>query len=190
MSALILAARCARVASVGWAKAQRAVPTLHRYGSFSSPRGLRFAQPTLQGTEERTGSGTPTDGSPTSAPYGRGSVPIRSTLACRRSTAALIHGLSPVARGSRPGFLGLGRSAVPLAPPSGGRSDAVCAGVTRPTCPSPVVAPDRALVVASCMMPGTARERTVSFRARAPHSLRTIESTLAMASLTRARFGG
>jgi len=30
-------------ALVGWAKAQRAVPTLHGYRSFSSPRGLRFA---------------------------------------------------------------------------------------------------------------------------------------------------
>ena len=34
------------------------------------------------------------------------------------------------------------------------------------------------------MMPEAARERRVSFRPRAPHSLRTIESTLAMASLT------
>jgi hypothetical protein len=33
-------------------------------------------------------------------------------------------------------------------------------------------------------MPEAARVRTVSFRPRAPHSLRTIESTLAMASLT------
>jgi hypothetical protein len=32
-------------------------------------------------------------------------------------------------------------------------------------------------------MPEAARERSVSFRPRAPHSLRTIESTLAMASL-------
>ncbi len=34
------------------------------------------------------------------------------------------------------------------------------------------------------MMPEAARERSVSFRPRAPHSLRTIESTLATASLT------
>jgi hypothetical protein len=33
-------------------------------------------------------------------------------------------------------------------------------------------------------MPEAARVRSVSFRPRAPHSLRTIESTLAMASLT------
>jgi hypothetical protein len=33
-------------------------------------------------------------------------------------------------------------------------------------------------------MPEAARERSVSFRPRAPHSLRAIESTLAMASLT------
>jgi hypothetical protein len=41
----------------------------------------------------------------------------------------------------------------------------------------------------ACMMPEAARVRIVSFRPRAPHSLRTIESTLAMASLYRARFG-
>jgi hypothetical protein len=34
----------------------------------------------------------------------------------------------------------------------------------------------------ACMMPEAARVRSVSFRPRAPHSLRTIESTLAMAS--------
>jgi hypothetical protein len=59
-----------------------------------------------------------------------------------------------------------------------------------PTCPSPVAAPHRPLVVAVRMMPKAARERSVSFRARAPHSLRTIESTLAMASLTGARLRG
>ena len=31
----------------------------------------------------------------------------------------------------------------------------------------------------ACMMPEAARVRSVSFRPRAPHSLRTIESTLA-----------
>jgi len=36
----------------------------------------------------------------------------------------------------------------------------------------------------ACMMPEAARVRRVSVRPRAPHSLRTIESTLAMASLT------
>jgi hypothetical protein len=49
--------------------------------------------------------------------------------------------------------------------------------------PSPVAAPHRPVVMPVCMIPEAARERSVSFRPRAPHSLRTIESTLAMASL-------
>jgi hypothetical protein len=38
-------------------------------------------------------------------------------------------------------------------------------------------------------MPEAARVRRVSFRPRAPHSLRTIESTLATGVPYRARFG-
>jgi hypothetical protein len=47
-----------------------------------------------------------------------------------------------------------------------------------------VAAPHRPVVVPVYMMPEAARARSVSFRPRAPHSLRAIESTLAMASLT------
>jgi hypothetical protein len=41
----------------------------------------------------------------------------------------------------------------------------------------------------ACMMPEAARVRSVSFRPRAPHSLRTFESTLATGVPYRARFG-
>jgi hypothetical protein len=50
-------------------------------------------------------------------------------------------------------------------------------------CPSPVEAPHAPAVVPESMMPKAARERTVSFRARAPHSLRFREYPRPKASL-------
>ena len=52
-----------------------------------------------------------------------------------------------------------------------------------PTCPSPVEAPHGPVVVPVSMMPEAARERTVSFRARAPLSLRFREYPRPKASL-------
>src|SRR5208283_5345301 len=52
-----------------------------------------------------------------------------------------------------------------------------------PTCPSPGKAPPAPAIVPESMMPEAARERTVSFRARAPHSLRFREYPRPKASL-------
>ena len=90
----------------------------------------------------------------------------RSTPACRRSTAALTCGLSPAARGSRPGFLGRGRNVRSVKSPFRRRSARSCKrALPAPACPSPVVAPHGPLVVADRMMPGTARERNANPRA-------------------------
>ena len=69
-------------------------------------------------------------------------------------------------------------------PLPGAASDAVVAGVTRPNLSQSSGSTPPTGRNAGLLMPKAARERNVSFRARAPHSLRTIESTLAMASLT------
>src|SRR5208283_1563599 len=52
-----------------------------------------------------------------------------------------------------------------------------------PTCPSPGKAPPAPAIVPESMMPEAARERTVSFRARAPLSLRFREYPRPKASL-------
>src|ERR1700676_2680633 len=93
-------------------------------------------------------------------------------LACRRSTAALTRGLSPLSLSFRPGFLGRGR-----------HHSFARRALAAPTCPSPVDAPHAPAVVPASMMPEAARERTVSFRARAPHSLRHQEYPRPKASL-------
>jgi len=83
-------------------------------------------------------------------------------------------GLSPVGRNSRPGFLGRGRSVRSCKPaPTGGRRPcAAKRALPAPACPSPGNAPPRPVLVPASMMPEAARERSVSFRARAPLSLR------------------
>ena len=73
----------------------------------------------------------------------------------------------------RPGFLGRGRSARSGTPaPTGGRRPcAVLAGVTRARLSQSRECTSRTGRSAGQMMPEAARERTVSFRPRAPHSL-------------------
>jgi hypothetical protein len=83
--------------------------------------------------------------------------------AYRRSTAALARG-----------------TFVPLAAAPGQASWDVAAisrpfarrALPAPACPSPVKAPHAPAVVPASMMPKAARERNVSFRPQAPHSLR------------------
>ena len=69
------------------------------------------------------------------------------------------------------------RALDPVSPPQPGGGD--LAPLTRalpaPACPSPGNAPPGPVVVPVSMMPEAARERTVSFRPRAPHSLRVRE---------------
>ncbi len=89
----------------------------------------------------------------------------RRGAACRRSTQRLLPGgLSSQRLCSRPGFLGLGKSARSCKPaPAGGRRP--CAAVRAlpaPGLPSPVNAPHAPVIVPASMMPGTARERIVT----------------------------
>src|ERR1700733_11872528 len=108
----------------------------------------------------------------------------------RRSTAVLTDGLSPAARDFRPGFLGRDKSAdLERSPFRGQNRTQLVRALPALIYPSPVDAPHRPVVMPVCMMPEAARERRVSFRPRAPHSLRPIESTLAMASLTEGDWG-
>jgi hypothetical protein len=53
-----------------------------------------------------------------------------------------------------------------------------------PACPSPGKAPPGPIVMPVSMMPKAARERSVSFRPRAPHSLRFREYPRPKASFT------
>jgi hypothetical protein len=82
----------------------------------------------------------------------------RDALAFRRSTAALAEAFTPDLR-LQARFPGT-RSARALPALS---------------CPSPVAAPHAPVVMPADMMPGAARERTVSFRPRGPLSLRNQE---------------
>jgi hypothetical protein len=85
----------------------------------------------------------------------RGSAHFRSALAFRRSAEALARALTS-RLSSRPCFLGRGSwRALPALP-----------------CPSPGTAPPASAVVPRGVMPEAARERSASFRARAPPLLR------------------
>src|SRR3984885_9768021 len=81
----------------------------------------------LRTSERKKGSGTPTDAYPTVRTLRARQRAQRSTLACRRSTAALPGDVGTSPSSFRPGFLGRGRHdyfarwALPI-----------------PTCPSPV----------------------------------------------------
>ena len=95
-------------------------------------------------------------------------------------------GLSALGRNFRPGFLGRGRTFDPvrsLQPGSEGPR-ALARALPAPACPSPGNAPPGPVVVPVSVMPEAARERSVSFRARAPHSLRIREYPRPKASFT------
>ena len=104
-------------------------------------------------------------------------APTGCALACRRSTTALAKAafarfaqLQARLPGTRQG------RTIKRSPPKGGeRSSDHCAAtraLPAPACPSPGKAPPAPVVVPASVMPEAARERNVSFRARAPHSLR------------------
>ena len=95
-------------------------------------------------------------------------------------------GLSALGRSSRPGFHGTWqdvRSGKP-APTGEQRSYVLTRALPAPACPSPGNAPPGPVVVPVSMMPEAARERSVSFRARAPHSLHLQEYPRPKASFT------
>ena len=132
-----------------------------RMSGFNAPRGFTAFNP---GYELRKGSGTPTSAW-VMKPCLRARRRIRrDALACRRSTAVLTRGLSPLSLSFRPGFLGRGRSALSGKPaPTGERRR--CASkraLPAPACPSPGNAPPAPAVVPASMMPEAARERIAS----------------------------
>ncbi len=116
----------------------------------SSARGT---PPRSRGGDPVSGAGRPKDGGARLSAFHRGS---RWAVATSQLS-------------SRPGFLGLGRSARSCKPaPTGGRRPcAVTRALAAPACPSPVKAPHTPAVVPERMMPGTARERVTSPRAGA-----------------------
>jgi hypothetical protein len=121
------------------------------------------------------GSGTPTDASSILRACGRGS-PLRTSLVCEGGT----EGGSPVGVPPRLLPTGVSPRALLQARLPGTR---VRRALPALACPSPVEAPHAPVVMPADMMPKAARERTVSFRARAPHSLRIREYPRPKASL-------
>ncbi len=101
----------------------------------------------------------------------------RHALAYRRSTTALtVRAFGPWAQlqARLPGTRQDVRSGM-VAPTGERRSRALTRALPAPACPSPGNAPPGPVVVPVSMMPEAARVRSVSFRARAPHSLHLSE---------------
>ena len=95
-------------------------------------------------------------------------------------------GLSALGRSSRPGFHGTWQDvrSGTVAPTGERRPRVLTRALPAPACPSPGNAPPGPVVVPVSMMPEAARVRSVSFRARAPHSLRIREYPRPKASFT------
>ncbi len=107
-------------------------------------------------------------------------------LAYRRSTTALaVRAFGPWAQlqARLPGTWQDVRSGT-VAPTGEQRSCALTRALPAPACPSPGNAPPGPVIVPVSMMPEAARERSVSFRPRAPHSLRLQEYPRPKASFT------
>jgi hypothetical protein len=107
-------------------------------------------------------------------------------LACRRSTTALAVGAFARRAQLQARLPGTWQERIVLSSspqPGGERLRAAKRALPAPACPSPGKAPPASAVVPKSMMPEAARERTVSFRARAPHSLRFREYPRPKASL-------
>ena len=114
----------------------------------------------------------------------------RHALAYRRSTTALtVRAFGPWAQlqARLPGTWQDVRSCK-LAPTGEQRPCVLTRALPAPACPSPGNAPPGPVVVPVSMMPEAARVRSVSFRARAPHSLRIREYPRPKASFTERDF--
>ena len=159
--------------------------------------------PTKSGNDERRtkkkGSGTPTD-------VFMNLRALRARRACTADTCTQIcvhkicytrspigvplrllpSGLSALGRNSRPGFLGRGRTFDPVRSLQPGSKDLALLHGRYPRPPVPVQgnAPPGPVIVPVSMMPEAARERIVSFRPRAPHSLHLQEYPRPKASFT------
>ena len=135
----------------------------HRYSPF------RYSP-----SQQTNGSGTPA-GVCVHPPRLRAARVLRTRSPVGVPPRLLPSGLSPLSLSSRPGFLGRGGSASSYqARPNRGAKDSRAAkrALPAPACPSPGNAPPGPVVMPVSMMPEAARERSVSFRPRAPHSLR------------------
>jgi hypothetical protein len=136
-------------------------------------------------TTREKGSGTPTDvfSQPPHLTMRRAPA---GALAYRRSTAVLtVRAFGPWAQlqARLPGTWQDVRSGT-VAPTGEQRSRALTRALPAPACPSPGNAPPGPVIVPVSMMPEAARVRRVSFRARAPHSLRIGEYPRPKASFT------
>ena len=122
---------------------------------------------------------------PTSAPLRARRAPA-GALAYRRSTTALtVRAFGPWAQlqARLPGTWQDVRSGT-VAPTGERRPRVLTRALPAPACPSPGNAPPGPVVVPVSMMPKAARVRSVSFRARAPHSLHLQEYPRPKASFT------
>jgi hypothetical protein len=149
--------------------------------------GFRFALPTLRSTmtTKKKGSGTPTDVCVQPPHLAMRRAPA-GALAYRRSTTALtVRAFGPWAQlqARLPGTWQDVRSGT-VAPTGEQRSCALTRALPAPACPSPGNAPPGPVIVPVSMMPEAARVRSVSFRARVPHSLRIREYPRPKASFT------
>ncbi len=111
---------------------------------------------------------------------------VSQRAACRRSTAALAGRASARSAQLKARLPGTRRDVRSCTAASTGRRRpcVLTRALPAPACPSPGKAPPGPVVVPASMMPEAARERTVSFRARAPHSLRFRECPRPKASFT------
>jgi hypothetical protein len=136
-------------------------------------------------TKRKKGSGTPTDVYLNLRALRARRAPT-GALAYRRSTTALtVRAFGPWAQlqARLPGTWQDVRSGT-VAPTGEQRSCALTRALPAPACPSPGNAPPGPVVVPASMMPEAARERSVSFRPRAPHSLHLREYPRPKASFT------
>ncbi len=149
--------------------------------------GFRFALPTLRSamTKEKRKRNADRRVQPTSA-----SRDAARTSGCARLSAfhhgSYRQGFRPL--GAAPGqasWDAAGRSILYGRSNRGAKDLALLTRVLpAPACPSPGNAPPGPVVVPVSMMPEAARVRSVSFRARAPHSLRIREYPRPKASFT------
>jgi hypothetical protein len=149
--------------------------------------GFRFALPTLQSAmttkQKRKRNADRRVSQPPHLTMRRAPA---GALAYRRSTTALtVRAFGPWAQlqARLPGTWQDVRSGT-VAPTGEQRSCALTRALPAPACPSPGNAPPGPVIVPVSMMPEAARVRSVSFRARVPHSLRIREYPRPKASFT------
>ncbi len=172
--------------NVGWVSCQRVRPEVAGPMTSSATQptmlsgGFRFALRTLRNSiakEKKEAERRQTCSANLRILRCGARVRTGSALAYRRSTTALtVRAFGPWAQlqARLPGTWQDVRSCK-VAPTGERRSRALTQALPAPACPSPGNAPPGPVVVPVSMMPKAARMRSVSFRARAPHSLHLSE---------------